>query len=136
MKLTIYHNGQFWVGVIEECVGFELSAIRFVFGTEPHDADVLDFLDRTIKTLLTKDPKTVTVKAFNERAVNPKRLARIAAREIKAHGISTKAQEALKVQFESNKQERLSAGRQMEEASQSRKREIAIQKAKQKHRGK
>lgn len=52
MKLTIYHNGQFWVGVIEECDS-KLTAMRFVFGTEPHDADVLDFLDRSILTLLT-----------------------------------------------------------------------------------
>ena len=136
MKLTIYHNGQFWVGVIEECVDSKLIAMRFVFGTEPHDADVLDFLDRTILTLLTKPPKAVTTKTVVERAVNPKRLARIAAKEIKTHGISTKAQEALRVQLEDNKQERQITSRQMKEATQSKKREIAIQKARQKHRGK
>jgi len=136
MKLTIYHNGQFWVGVIEECVDSKLTAMRFVFGTEPHDADVLDFLDRTILTLLTKPSKAVTVKTVVERAVNPKRLARIAAKEINTHGISTKAQEALRVQLEGNKKERQITSRQMKEAAQAKKREIAIHKAKQKHRGK
>ncbi len=136
MKLTIYHNGQFWVGVIEECVDSKLIAMRFVFGTEPHDVDVLYFLDRTILRLLTNPPKTVTVKTVVERAVNLKRLARIAAKEITTHGISTKAQEALRVQSEGNKQERQITSRQMKEVAQAKKREIDIQKAKQKHRGK
>lgn len=33
--LTVYHDGQFWVGVFERVEEGRLSARRVVFGTEP-----------------------------------------------------------------------------------------------------
>jgi len=35
MKLTIYHDGQFWVGVVEVERDGKLKAWRRVFGSEP-----------------------------------------------------------------------------------------------------
>ncbi len=39
MKLTVYHDGQFWVGVVEEVVNGKLKAGRYLFGSEPKDQE-------------------------------------------------------------------------------------------------
>jgi hypothetical protein len=40
MKLTIYHDGQYWVGVVEEQDQGKLKAARYIFGTEPKDEEI------------------------------------------------------------------------------------------------
>ena len=42
--LTIYHDGQFWVGLVEQVEGDQLSAARIVFGKEPPDQKILDLV--------------------------------------------------------------------------------------------
>ncbi|MEI4525619.1 YjdF family protein [Priestia megaterium] len=52
MSLTIYHDGQFWVGIIEVVEGGKLKAFRYVFGTEPKDTEILDFIyDRLLEVI-------------------------------------------------------------------------------------
>ena len=43
-KLTIYFEEPFWVGVFEELDGNKLSVCRMVFGAEPTDAEIYDFI--------------------------------------------------------------------------------------------
>ena len=35
--LTLYHDGQFWVALVEHVEGGQLSVARIVFGAEPSD---------------------------------------------------------------------------------------------------
>lgn len=42
--LTVFHDGQFWVGVVEHIEGKKLGAARIVFGAEPSDEEVLRFV--------------------------------------------------------------------------------------------
>jgi hypothetical protein len=44
MKLTVFWNGQFWVGVIEEWNGKRLRASQWIFGGEPKDEEILQLL--------------------------------------------------------------------------------------------
>jgi hypothetical protein len=47
MKLTVFWNGQFWVGVIEEWNGKRLRASQWIFGGEPKDEEILQLLRGT-----------------------------------------------------------------------------------------
>ncbi len=38
--LTVYHDGQFWVGVVEHVENGMLSVARLVFGAEPSNEEV------------------------------------------------------------------------------------------------
>lgn len=137
MKLTVYFDGQFWVGVVEEHVQDKVKAGKYLFGAEPKDQEILEFVQKQLDTLTGKLSLAVEIgRATNERRINPKRLARQVAREVEQKGISSSAQEALKLEHEKRKKEKQVYSRQQREEMQDRKREIKVQKAKAKHRGK
>ena len=66
---------------------------------------------------------------------NPKRAAREAAKIMGQPIVSTKAQQALQLQHEQNKQEHHERTKAECEAEEERRREIKREKAKQRHRG-
>ncbi|MFD2369161.1 DUF2992 family protein [Brevibacillus sp. GCM10020057] len=63
-------------------------------------------------------------------------MARQVAREMAQRGVSTYAQEALKLEHAARKKERRTCSRQQKEERKERLRELKVQKAKAKHRGK
>jgi hypothetical protein len=135
MKLTVFFESEFWVGVVEDADNGKLRAFRYVFGAEPHDAEVLQFVHHTLPRLLKSTSCTVDVKKEETRRINPKRLARKAALEMKRKGISSAAHAALQLELEHRKKERRIITREQREQEKERKREIARMKAKAKHRG-
>lgn len=42
--LTVYHDGQFWVGLAEHVGGGRYGVARIVFGAEPSDEEILRFV--------------------------------------------------------------------------------------------
>lgn len=42
--LTVYHDGQFWVGLAEHVEDGRYGAARIVFGAEPSDEEILRFV--------------------------------------------------------------------------------------------
>lgn len=70
-----------------------------------------------------------------ERRANPKRVQREIRQAVTEQGVSSKAQEAIRLQIEQNKQERKQETQAEREAEREHKREIARAKAKAKHRG-
>lgn len=135
MKLTVYHDGQFWVGVVEDVSGERLKACRFLFGAEPHDAEVLDFVRMRMNDLLERTTQTVDRGTAETKRINPKRLARLAAAEMQQRGVSSYADEALKQELAHRHKTAVQLSRLEREAGKKRKRDIAVQKAKAKHRG-
>ncbi|AUO13493.1 YjdF family protein [Priestia megaterium] len=112
MSLTIYHDGQFWVGIIEVVEGGKLKAFRYVFGPEPKDTEVLDFIyDRLLEVINQSAHAGIDVKIKSNKKVNPKRLQRQVAKERNKVGISTKAQEAMKQAYEEKKKRSTKANR-------------------------
>ncbi len=148
--LTIYFDGQFWIGLIERVdesrlgvprLGVprlgapRLRVARHVFGSEPSDIEVLDFVQRQLLEVAARVTVEVEVDRKIKAIHNPKRAAREAAKIMRQLIVSTKAQQALQLQREQNRQahhERTKAEREAEEA---RRREIKREKAKQRHRG-
>ena len=93
--LTVYHDGQFWVGLAEHVEDGRYGAARIVFGAEPSDEEILRFVASEWEKLsFFGDKATETSKP----AKNPKRRARKAAKALKQPAVSTKAQQALAAQ--------------------------------------
>ncbi len=134
MKLTIYHDGQYWVGVVEEFADNKLKAACHIFGSEPYDSDVLQFVNRCMLACLRQAKAGVEVKV-PARPSSPKRAAREAAKEARKTGVSTFAQEAIKMDYASRKSEKLVASKQRQRELEAYKRAQKVQKAKEKRRG-
>ena len=90
--LTVYHDGQFWVGLAEHVEGGRHGAARIVFGAEPSDEEILRFIvNKWAKLSFFGHDSTEASKP----AKNPKRRAREAAKALKQPAMGTKAQQAL-----------------------------------------
>ena len=132
-KLTVFFDDPFWVGVFERIEENKLSVCRVVFGAEPKDYEVYDFILKNYSNLKFSSSIEVEVKKGN---ANPKRLQREARKQVKQVGIGTKSQLALQQQREELKLERKTKIRQRRELEKQRKFELKQEKRKQKHRGK
>lgn len=90
--LTLYHDGQFWIGIVEHVEDGTVSAARIVFGAEPSDEEVLEFVIgkwgsmRFVGGVEARPEK---------RSANPKRRQREASKQLSKRGTSTKTQAAL-----------------------------------------
>ena len=71
----------------------------------------------------------------SKQKVNPKRLARQVAKEMRTTGVSTFAQEAMKLDLALRKKERKATNKKKDELLQEKKYLLKVQKAKEKHRG-
>ena len=132
-KLTVFFDNPFWVGVFECVEKNKLSVCRVVFGAEPKDYEVYDFILKNYKNLKFGSSLEVKVKKIKN---NPKRLQREVKKQSKQVGIGTKSQLALQKQREEMKLERKKESKQIRELENRRKFELKQEKHKQKHRGK
>ena len=131
-KLTIYFDDPFWVGVFEELDGDKLSVCRMVFGAEPTDAEIYDFILKHYYHLRFSAPVKAEIK---QKADNPKRRQRNARKQLENTGLGTKSQQALQKQYEENKAQRKIKARELREAEKRRQFELKQQKRREKHRG-
>ena len=95
-KLTIYFEEPFWVGVFEELDCDKLSVCRMVFGTEPTDAEIYDFILKHYYHIRFSAPVKAEIK---QKADNPKRRQRNARKQLENTGSGTKSQQALQKQY-------------------------------------
>ena len=130
--LTVYYDGQFWVGLAEHVEGGRYGIARIVFGAEPSDEEILQFVaSKWEKLAFFGDEATETKRP----AKNPKRRAREAAKALKQPAMSTKAQQALANQRETMKRESARARSQRRADEAEARFEQRKLKRKQKHRG-
>lgn len=112
--LTVYHDGQFWVGLTEHVEDGGYDAARIVFGAEPSDEEILRFVTSEWEKLSFFDDEST---------------------ETSKPAMSTKAQQALVAQREAMKQESAHArSRRRAEEADARFEQRKL-KHKQKHRG-
>lgn len=132
-KLTVFFDNPFWVGVFERTVGDSLEACRIVFGAEPKDHEVYARLLREANTLNYSPP--VKAKECPPKRANPKRLQREAGHLTEDTGVGTKAQEALKAQYEMNKKAHKTESRAEKEEKERRLFEMRQAKKREKRKG-
>ncbi len=101
--LTVYHDGQFWVGLAEHVEDGTYGVTRIVFGPEPSDEEILQFVVSRWEKLQFFGNKPTEAR---KPAKNPKRRVREAAKTLKQPAMSTKAQQVLADQREMQKRER------------------------------
>ncbi|HHQ8910398.1 TPA: YjdF family protein [Bacillus cereus] len=134
MDLTVYHDGQFFVGIITCKEKGKLYGARYIFGTEPSDEEVLIFVNGSMLAYFQHFAKCGVEVKEKQRLKNIKRIIRQAAKEVNVNRF-TKAQEAISLSYELHKQEKKVQSKEKQEAEKQRRRLIKVQKAKQKHRG-
>ena len=122
--LTVYHDGQFWVGLAEHVEDGRYGAARIVFGAEPSDEEILHFVasKREKLSFFGADPTEAS-----KPAKSPKRRAREAAKALK--------QQALAAQRDAMKRESAHVRSQRRAEEAEARFEQRKLKRKQKHRG-
>ncbi|MBQ9517254.1 MAG: YjdF family protein [Eubacterium sp.] len=131
-EFTVFFEEPFWIGVFERVENGKLSVCKVTFGAEPKDSEIWAFILKHYYEL--KFSPAVKV-AKKQKADNPKRRLRNAAKQMKHTGIGTKSQQALQLQREQMKTERKQQSREQKEAEKQRLFDLKQQKRKEKHRG-
>jgi hypothetical protein len=133
-KCTVYFDDPFWVGIFERNDENGYSAARFVFGSEPGDAEFLLFCKNEFSSL--KFSASVLPVTTPLEHMNFKRRQREVRKQMAQTGIGTYAQRALKAEYERRKElnKHETAENHKEEARQKVLREQAAKKEKRKGR--
>ena len=130
---TVFFEAPFWVGLYERTEEGLYTVCRVVFGPEPKDYEVYDFLLKHWRQM----PFSPGLEAAREgpQRKNPKRVQREIRRSLSSSPTGTKAQQALALQREENKQIRRTRSRAEKEAEETRKYALRQEKKRAKHRG-
>ncbi len=132
-QLTILFVDPYWIGIYERSEGKKMEACKIIFGTEPKDYEVYQYLNTHWYQL--KFGPSVEVEESSKLTINPKRLQRKISKELRTTGISTKAQLALAAQREENKIIRKAKSKLEKEREKEKQYALHKQKKKEKHRG-
>ena len=132
IKLTVLFESPFWVGIFEKEQDGKYSVARIVFGAEPRDFEVFEFVINKMDQLKFSNPQEDEIV---KRKINPKRLQREVKKEISKKNIVSKAQDALRLEIEKNKIERRSFNSKLKEVVKQERFELKQQKKKEKKRG-
>ena len=132
-KLTIYFEDPFWVGIFEREDEAGYCVSRIIFGAEPKDSELYEYIRREYRNLDFGQPIQNQVEIIRKK--NFKRMQRDVRKEIYEHGVGTKAQQAMKLQMEIHKKERDAKSRERREQEKILKFQLKQEKKKEKHRG-
>lgn len=133
IKLTVFFEDPFWVGVFERNNGEMLETSRIVFGSEPKDYEVYSFILENYYKLVFSRP--IKVDKGEQKTINPKRLRRIVKKETSQKGVGTKAQQAMKLEHEKRKEEHKKISKEKREELEKIKFEMRQVKKKEKKKG-
>jgi hypothetical protein len=94
IKLTVLFEDPFWIGVFERHAKNGCAIAKYIFGAEPSEPKLYDFLLKNFNSLKFTTP-TTTLKYISKKK-NPKRIKREVSQELNKKSTITKAQEAIK----------------------------------------
>lgn len=132
-KLTVLFEEPFWIGIYERMEHKTYEVCKITFGAEPKDYEVYEFLLKHWNQL--RFSPSIKVEKLLEKQINPKRMQRLVKKQLQNNGITTKAQQALRLQQEQGKQTRKSHTREQQEMEKERKFALRQEKRKEKHKG-
>ncbi len=130
--MTVFFEKPFYVGIFEFTENNKLSVSKIIFGSEPKDYEVKEYVLKQYYNLCFS-PAITDLK--NEIKKNPKRIQRDVKKQTQSTGIGTKSQQALKLQHEQNKLARKKNSKEKEDEKLLRIFNIKQQKKKEKHKG-
>ncbi len=136
VKATILFEGSFWVGIFERTDKKNYSVARKVFGGEPSDAEVHEFILHNYHELKFGSPQEFKLVI---KRMNPKRLQREVRREMEkikeSSKPSTHAQDYMREELEKNKKEKKTLSKKAKEERKEKQFSLKQEKKKEKHRG-
>lgn len=132
LKLTVYFEDPFWVGVFERTQNGTLSVCKITFGAEPKDYAVHAYVLRHFYEL--RYSPALSARQYVQ-CSNPKRRQRQVQKQLSGAGVGTKSMQALAAQREQLKTERKQQSRAQQEAEQQRRFEQKQRKKLEKHKG-
>ena len=133
--LSVFFENSFWVAILEQIDDGELRVARYIFGAEPSDAEIYEFVQRDYLNLLHHLSAPVSIKQTTRKRLNPKRQQRLIQKQIAETHLTSQSQDALRLERERHKKAKLARKRSATQAEKEVKREQKIRKRKQKHRG-
>lgn len=132
VKLTVFFENPFWVGVFEHVENNFLIVSKVTFGAEPKDYEVLDYIIKNYYSLVFSPAVKTKIKKDK---TNPKKAQRDVRKQMQVSGIGTESQLALKSQHEQNKKESKVRRREEKEADELKRFLLKQYKKRKKHKG-
>ena len=136
IKVTVCPENALWVGIFERADDQGLSAARIIFGKEPSDPELYEWLLANFNQLNFSAPQQF--KLIIKRK-NPKRMLREVKKELEKTVITGKkesfAQEAIRLELEKKKKLRKLKSKAEKEAEDAQRFQLRQEKKKQKKRG-
>ena len=132
-KLTVIFESPFWVGIFERMEPDTYQAARFVFGDEPTDPELLDFALTVFSSLRFSQP--VRHVDVPRQEMKFKRRMRETKKQMAQPSGCTRAQLAIKQEYEQNARTREIARREERDFEDERKFRLRQAKRAEKHRG-
>lgn len=136
IKATIFFEKRFWVGTFERTDKEGYAVARHIFGGEPSDPEIYEFVLNHYHELKFGEAKEVSIQI---KRMNPKRVQREVRREMEkikeTTGPSTLAQDYMRGEIEKKKKEKKSANIAEKQARKDEQFALKQKKKKEKHRG-
>ena|ERR1700722_5798686 len=136
IKATIFFDKRFWVGTFERTDKEGYAVARHIFGAEPTDPEVYEFVLHHYHELNFGELKEINLQI---KRMNPKRVQREVRREMtkvkETMKPSTFAQEYMREELEKKKKEKKHMSSVEKQARRDEQFEIKQQKKKEKHKG-
>jgi hypothetical protein len=136
IKATIFFDKRFWLGTFERTDKEGYSVARHIFGAEPSDNEVYEFVLHHFNELKFGSAKEITIEI---KRMNPKRVQREVKREMEKIKETTKpstlAQDYMREELEKNKKTRKQNSSAQKQARKDAQFALKQDKRKEKHRG-
>jgi predicted RND superfamily exporter protein len=136
IKATVMLDGPFWVAIFERQDKSHYAVARHVFGKEPTDAELYEFVLTHYDQLKFTTPQDFTLVIKRK---NPKRVKREVIKEMekakKSLKSSSHAQDVLREELEKNKKIKKSVSKAEKEMQEKRKFDLKQEKKKKKQKG-
>lgn len=136
IKATILYEKRFWVGLFERTDKEGYAIARHIFGGEPTDPEIYDFVLTHYKDLKFGSAKEIKVEI---QRMNPKRVQREVRREMEkfkeSSRPSTLAQDYMREELEKNKLAKKKLTSAQKQARKDEQFALHQEKKKEKHRG-
>lgn len=132
-SFTVFFEDPFWVGVFERTYSGKYEAAKIVFGAEPANSQIYEYISKNWCRL--RFSPCVTEKKTDQRKISPKRIQREIHKQMDGPFSGTKSQQALKLQQEQSKLERKALSRDIREAEKEKQFLIRQEKKLKKHKG-
>lgn len=132
INITVFFDGNFWVGVFEKEDEGYLQVSKVTFGQEPRETEVLELILNEFHKLRFSKPQKENIL---KKELSFKKKQKLIKKMQEEKGIGTKAQNALKLLQEEKKVERKTFNKKKSEEEKTLRFLQKQEKKKEKHRG-